>query len=356
MTRLFNHKYGTVFAHILMWCLLGTILLLWQPLTWRIEIPKEFWYKQALLFLLLLSLFYTNSEVLIPRLLNQNKVKTFILVNLGLSLTISFLIKQIDLQLQLRELMNKAFRAAREGGVMKREEYIDYFSLLITLIILGVSTVMASIRSWQTSLRARKELEKEKIESELSFLKAQINPHFFFNTLNNIYALTQTDNEKAGAAVHKLSRMMRYVLYDTLQKNVMLSQEIEFLRDYIELMKLRLTEKVRLDINIASTVSEVPIAPMLFLPFVENAFKHGTSATEPSVIGVTVTQQSGEVRLSVKNTLFKAKKTSLEESNGIGLTNTRRRLDILYPGKYELDVEENVKEKYFFVDLKLKVS
>jgi two-component system LytT family sensor kinase len=355
MIRFFGHKYGSLFAHILMWCLLGTTLLLWQPLTWRIDIPQEFWYKQALLFVFLLCLFYTNSEVLIPKLLQQNKFTLFLLVNIGLALAVAFLIKQTEIQLNLRELMNKAFRAAREGGIMKRLDYIDHFSLLIALIIIGVSTVMASIRSWQNSLRAREELEKEKLESELSFLKAQINPHFFFNTLNNIYALTQIDNEKAGAAVHKLSRMMRYVLYDTLQNNVMMSQEIEFLQDYVELMKLRLTEKVDLSLNINANRSEVPIAPMLFLPFVENAFKHGTSTTEPSVVRIEVTQSPGEIRLLVKNTLFQTKKSSLDASNGIGLSNTRRRLDILYPDQYELKVDENTKEKCFLVDLKLKI-
>lgn len=356
MTKIFSHKYGSFFAHVLMWCLLGTILLLWQPLTWRIEIPKEFWFKQALLFLLLLSLFYTNSEVLIPKLLNRGKITLFLLANLSLALTISFLINQVEAQLHLRELLHKAFRAAREGGMVKRQEIIDYFSLLITLIILGVSTVTASIRDWQNSLRAREELEKQKLESELSFLKAQINPHFFFNTLNNIYALTQIDSEKAGVAVHKLSRMMRYVLYDTLQDKVMLSQELEFLSDYVELMKLRLTEKVELDLKVTASASEVPIAPMLFLPFLENAFKHGTSATEPSKISISVTQSPGQVHLQVVNTLFSAKNASLDESNGIGLTNTKRRLDILYPGNYKLDVDENLTERLFFVDLKLKIN
>lgn len=351
-----SHNYGNVFAHMLMWGLLGTFLLLWQPLTWRIHIPIEFWYKQALLFMLLVFLFYTNAKVLVPSLLNRNKITFFIIVNLALAFTISFLVEQIEVRLQLRELMNKAFRAAREGGVMKREEVLDYFSLLITLIVLGVSTITETVQSWQKNLRAREELENQKLESELSFLKAQINPHFFFNTLNNIYALTQIDNEKAGAAVHKLSRMMRYVLYDTLQDKVMLRQEVAFLEDYVELMKLRLTHKVDLDFDVSTPISDVQVAPMLFLPFVENAFKHGTSATEASTIRINIKQLPGEIHLYVSNTLFSDKKPGLDESNGIGLTNTRRRLDILYPGSYDLKVDENAAEKRFTVYLKLKVS
>lgn len=356
MNRFFNHNYGNLFAHVLMWCLLGTFLLLWQPLTWRIEIPAEFWYKQALLFLLLLSVFYTNTKVLIPRLLNANRITWFIVVNLALAFIVSFLIEQVGISLHLRDLMNRAFRAARAGGVMKREEVIDYFALLVTLIVLGVSTITATVQNWQNNLRAREELEKQKLESELSFLKAQINPHFFFNTLNNIYALTQINHEKAGAAVHKLSRMMRYVLYDTLQDKVMLRQEIAFLEDYVELMKLRLTDKVDLETDITPTVSEVPIAPMLFLPFVENAFKHGHSATEHSSIRIEVKQPPGEIHLRVTNTLFTDKKHTLDESNGIGLTNTRRRLDILYPDRYDLQVDENIPGKTFSVYLKLKLN
>jgi len=353
MRRLFSQTYGSILAHLLMWCMLGALLLLWQPLIWRIDIPVEFWYKQALLFLLLLGLFYTNSEVLVPKLLNQNRVSIFIIVNLGLALLVSFLIKQLDITLDLRQLMNQAFRAAREGGVMKREEFVDYFSLLISLIILGVSTITATIRSWQNNRRAREELEKQKLESELSFLKAQINPHFFFNTLNNIYALTQLDSEKAGVAIHRLSRMMRYVLYDTLQDKVTLSQEVAFLTDYVDLMKLRLTDKVELQIDISSPISEATIAPMLFLPFVENAFKHGTSATDVSKIKIELKQRNNEIHLSVTNTLFAEKKHSLEEGYGIGLINTRRRLDILYPNRYELVIDENTKDKTFSAYLKL---
>ncbi len=351
-----GHKYSNIFAHLLMWCLLGTFLLLWQPLTWRIHIPAEFWYKQALLLLFLVALFYTNTEVLIPRLLQQSKIPLFIVINFALAVLISFLVEQIETRLQLRDIMNRAFRAAREGGVMKREEVVDYFSLLFTLIIFGVSTITATVQSWQNNRLAREELEKQKLESELSFLKAQINPHFFFNTLNNIYALTQINHEKAGAAIHKLSRMMRYVLYDTLQDKVMLRQEIAFLEDYVELMKLRLTEKVDLKLHIDEEITDVPVAPMLFLPIVENAFKHGTSATEPSSIEISVTQPPGGVHLMVSNTLFADKNRSLEESNGIGLTNTSRRLDILYPGCYQLQVSENSKEKKFTVSLNLQVN
>lgn len=339
-----------------MWSLLGIFLLLWQPLTWRIDIPIQFWYKQAILFAMLLGLFYFNTRVLIPRLLNQHKILVFIVVNVGLAFLVSFVIQKIEVAMQLREYMNKAFRAAREGGVMKREEVLDHFALLIALIILGISTIIATVQTWQRNLQVHEELEKQRVQSELSFLKAQINPHFFFNTLNNIYALTQINHEAAGEAVHKLSRMMRYVLYNTLQDKVMLGQEIAFLKDYVELMKLRLTSNLVVTLETPDPVNEVPLAPMLFLPFIENAFKHGASTTQSGRISIRIRQQQHRLHLEVENPLYNEKNVTLEESNGIGLVNTRRRLDLLYAGRYELEIISDAAQKRHTVHLKLDVS
>src|SRR4029077_327973 len=119
-------------------------------------------------------------------------------------------------------------------------------TVTITALVIGISTAITAIQKWQKDNQERKELEKEKVTSELSFLKAQINPHFFFNTLNNIYALTAVYAELAGKAIHQLSRMMRYLLYGTQQRHTMLSQEIAFVKDYISLMQLRLTDAVML--------------------------------------------------------------------------------------------------------------
>ncbi len=356
MRQLLNGKYGAVFAHFLMWSLLGTFLLLWQPLTWRIEVPPVFWYKQAVLFMMLLALFYSNTFVFVPKFLNHNKIVLFIVVNILLALLVAFLIEKVARSIELREHMNRAFRAAREGGVMKRAEILDYFSLLIALIVLGMSTIMATVQAWQKNRRIHEELEREKIHSELSFLKAQINPHFFFNTLNNIYALTQINHEAAGEAIHKLSRMMRYVLYDTLQDKVMLTQEIAFIEDYYELMKLRLTENVKVRLAIPQPVRDMTIAPMLLLPFIENAFKHGTSTTKPSTISIVIRQHAGSLELEVRNTLFPEKEVTLETSNGIGLANTRRRLDLLYPNQYQLTVQENREDQEYYVHLNLYLA
>ena len=183
----------------------------------------------------------------------------------------------------------KAFTRLR----LPRGKPIDRPTIIISALVLGIGTSITVIQKWQKDKQEREALEKEKVSSELSFLKAQINPHFFFNTLNNIYALTQVDADKAGKAIHQLSRMMRYLLYETQQGQTMLGREIAFVKDYISLMQLRLTDAVKVIIDTPPHLLDMPMAPMMLLPFVENAFKHGVSATQQSHIDIrdTATEQ-----------------------------------------------------------------
>ena len=156
-----------------------------------------------------------------------------------------------------------------------------------------------------------KELEMERVksltsEAKLESINSQLNPHFFFNTLNNIYALTTVDVDRAQQALLKLSRMMRYVLYETDKDLTLLGKELDFIKDYIELMRLRLSEKVILDIVIQDNVEDLPIAPMLLLPFIENCFKHGISAQKESTIEISITQQNKLLHLQTRNTIVPA--------------------------------------------------
>jgi sensor histidine kinase YesM len=226
-------------------------------------------------------------------------------------------------------------------------------TITFTALVLGISTAFSAIQKWQKDNQERKELEKDKVTSELSFLKAQIHPHFFFNTLNNIYVLTEVDPKLAGEAIHQLSKMMRYLLYDTQQGDNMLSQEIAFVKNYISLMKLRLTDVVKIDIHTPGNLQDMPLAPMIFLPFVENAFKHGISATRQSYINITICQKGKLLELSVNNSIMMDNLESLDTNSGIGLVNTRRRLDLLYPGKYKLDINEAKTATEFNVHLVL---
>jgi LytS/YehU family sensor histidine kinase len=180
--------------------------------------------------------------------------------------------------------------------------------------------------------------------AELAMLKAQINPHFFFNSLNSIYSLTYSNIEDSRNALHTLSRMMRYLLYSTEGERTTLLKEVEFLKDFIALMKLRANSKLNIITEIPEKLNDYPIVPMLLLPLVENAFKHGVHATEKSEIIIALKQNDTNLTFEVLNTFFK--KTSNTEPGGIGLTNTKRRLQLIYPHKHSINCGVNNDGKY----------
>lgn len=360
MPPLSIRPYRSSVIQILIWVTLGNLLLIFQPFSWQsslqITLPSQFWIKQGVLFLLLVGVFYLNARVWVPRLLFQNKIGWFVFTALLTAVALMLLIKTLEAGLHLPELMHRAFHPdSDEAPSPGRSSWFDGFTLLISLLVLGTSTSVKTVQKWQKDVQLRQDMEQQKISSELSFLKAQINPHFFFNTLNNIYALTLSDVETARQALHTLSRMMRYVLYETQKDVTLLSKDIAFLRDYIKLMQLRLTDKVRVSFEHPAALNDVFMAPMLFLPFVENAFKHGVSAQEPSCIDVRLEQEGTTLYLEVRNSRFNEKRVVMEESSGIGLVNTQRRLDLLYPGRYTLLIDERAPGNTFLVKLTLQL-
>lgn len=278
------------------------------------------------------------------------------MVILVLGLLSGPLIRIIDEALDLPSIMTKAFGNAGFGKPPRRMNLIDVFLLMMTLFMVGISTSVTLIQKWQEDRQLREALEKEKIGSELLFLKAQINPHFFFNTLNNIYALTHVDVDNSRRALHKLSRMMRYILYETQSSLTPLSKELDFIADYIELMKLRLGENTTVVFESPSLEHDPQIAPMLFLPYIENAFKYGTSSTEPANIFVSLEVNGTEVLLTVINKVFNNGEGTADEYGGIGLTNTRRRLELVYPGKHSVATRKKLDSNEFVVELKLNLD
>jgi two-component system, LytTR family, sensor kinase len=213
---------------------------------------------------------------------------------------------------------------------------------------IGVSTSIAAVQKWQTEDGVRRQLEEQKINSELSYLKAQINPHFFFNTLNNIYSLINFDVEEAKKALLKLSRMMRYVLYETEKDKTLLSSEINFVNDYISLMQMRVSEKMKMDISIEEKFEDVVIAPMLFLPFIENCFKHGISGSRESFIQVHLHVNGKQLTLRTTNKIISKNQASPETNqSGIGMSNTIRRLSLLYKQKHSLHIDNSNPENEY---------
>ena len=212
-------------------------------------------------------------------------------------------------------------------------------NVIIYLGVIGLAVAVRMTERWYRDEKKRDEMEKAATEAELVALKSQVNPHFLFNTLNNIYSLIQIDQDKAQEAVHDLSGMLRYVLYDSEKPSVPLSKETGFLKDYIKLMSMRCSSNVTLNVSLPDTGSDKHVAPLLFIPLVENAFKHGISTSEPSSIKIALKDEGEYVSFLVENTSF-PKNDSDRSGSGIGVKNLHRRLDMLYPGQYTFEYGE----------------
>ena len=187
---------------------------------------------------------------------------------------------------------------------------------------------------WYQMESSRRELEKSRAEAELQNLKSQLNPHFLFNTLNNIYSLIAFSPERAQEAVHDLSRLLRYVLYDSSQPMVPLEKELDFIRNYVELMRIRLPEHVKLTTDISAATPETQVAPLLFISLIENAFKHGVSHNKPSFIDLKIHQEGTRIVCSIRNSDFPKDNGQDKSGSGIGLQNLSRRLELLYPSHH----------------------
>lgn len=339
---------------ILAWALFGMILLLYLPLTWQVVLPLQFWLKQLTIFCLLVFIYYFNALVLVPQLLLKNRTAFFIITAVIVSLLFMVALQLSENWLHLPGLMEKVLKRHDSHRPEGPGKPLDMFALMISLLVLGISTSVTSIQKWQKDNQLRILLEQEKASSELAYLKSQINPHFFFNTLNNIYALMHIDIEASKKALHKLSRMMRYLLYETQHEHTLLSKEIAFVADFIELMKLRLPANAVLIFNEVKLKEDFTVSPMLFLPFIENAFKHGIDPAEKSLIEIKITTRQSTVELTVNNSFFDmvTSDKSIEDS-GIGLVNTKRRLDLLYPGRHKLMISKDNNARIYKVWLSI---
>ena len=200
-------------------------------------------------------------------------------------------------------------------------------ALLVNLMAIGIAM---SIRY----VMLQSEKKQKEVEAELAWLKNQINPHFLFNTLNNISSLTQIDADKAQDTVMQLSDLLRYAMYETNKPKVALEGEVEFMHNYIDLMKLRCNEMTSVNEEIKVEDGKAEVAPLLFISLIENAFKHGMNSNAPATINICLTQKDDTLIFTCDNT-NNPKTTKDRSGSGIGLENTRRRLDLLYQGRYQ---------------------
>ncbi|MBO4819961.1 MAG: histidine kinase, partial [Prevotella sp.] len=226
-----------------------------------------------------------------------------------------------------------------------------YTSLMIVTLLLCLMAIGIAL-SIRYMMR-RSERKQKEVEAELAWLKNQINPHFLFNTLNNISSLAQIDGDGTQEAIMQLSDLLRYAMYETNKPKVPLDGEVEFMRNYVELMKLRCNEMTTVSARFDITDAQSEVAPLLFISLIENAFKHGMDSNAPATIDISLVQQDGTLVFNCDNT-NNPKPTKDRSGSGIGLENTRRRLDLLYPGRYTWE-QEITPENIYHVKISIRL-
>ncbi|MES2134120.1 MAG: histidine kinase [Bacteroidota bacterium] len=320
-----------VAIHILVWLILCIMpyLLSFHDAPEFTRILKYSWVPMVFYAFV----FYANYFVLTEKLLFNKKTFIFIIINLALIIICTWIIFEIKHLIDAVYPMPKPING-RTGQVMRPSMkffiYKDAISMLIPIV---VSIAVRVTEKWTRTEIEKKEAERENLTSELQHLKYQLQPHFFFNSLNNIYSLIERSPSMAQEAVHSLAQLMRYMLYESETGKTNLKQEIEFMSQYINLMKLRIPDKVTVNVDFPALEEDHKIAPLLFISLIENAFKHGISATQPSEIYFSISVKENTIRFMAQNTNFP--KTEKDKSgSGIGLNNVTKRLQLLYPGNY----------------------
>jgi len=234
--------------------------------------------------------------------------------------------------------------------------HLQVIILIIFLAILGISIAYFFLKEWSKSELIQTQLQANQLSTEIKFLKSQINPHFLFNTLNNLFSMAQAKgNDELADGISKLSGMMRYMLYDSNAEIVLLSTEIAYLEECITLNKLRYAdEEVTVIFDHPRQTNGISIVPMLFIPFVENAFKYGVAIGQTTTVKISIKASAQNLNFTCENTNFSAIKKMDMEKSGIGLENVKRRLQLLYPGRHHLQIID-IDEKYI-VNLELNLA
>lgn len=349
---------GKVLIIVFVWILLFAIPLLFgqfpNGINWK-HIGK-IWTEYGFVFLV----FLINRLVLIPHLFFKGKkVGYFISISVLIIIIVSVVyVRTQRNQAQTNRLPgpppfeqfeNPPIRQPRTVGMQARPLVPAYANLLIlTILLIGFDSGLLFFGKWMQSEQNKLKAEKESIKNKMDFLQTQISPHFFMNTLNNIHALVDIDTEEAKASIIKLSQLMDYMLYESQTTEVPLKQEMDFICSYVALMKLRFTDDVDIQLNIPNELPNVTIPPLLTIAFIENAFKYGISYTKTSFIHMHIQVDEEHYFMHVQNSIRPDKEE--RKNSGIGIENTRHRLDLIYGDRYSLAIHN---ENNAIFDVKL---
>lgn len=336
-----------IFYHLLVWAvvLIFPLFLMSRGDDFPSRIYQGYMARTALFA----AIFYFNYLWLIDKYLFSKRWGLFVGINVALFVILGYIqFRYIDV------MFAPPGRGGRRGGpsyihggTMLRmiSNYLVYF------FAAGVAVTLKTTRRWYRDSISFEQAKSNQLEADLRTLRNQLNPHFLFNTLNNIYSLIPVDPAKAQDSVHRLSGLLRYVLYSDDHNFVPLDKELEFTRNYIDLMKLRVNPDMKLSVKIDNRSGGTPIAPLMFMTFIENAFKHGVGGDGESSIDIRIEAKDNGVECVVENSLNRQPHDLESKNKGIGLANLSKRLELLYPGRYECRTE--IRGDRFFAFLRI---
>lgn len=348
MKKLFARNKN-LWVHLSFWCVYLSFNF-YQTSVYQRRIDDFDWGKGTLIiashFILTVIIAYLNYFVLLPRFLERKRWLRYI----------AEFIVPFAIIVALRVIIQRYII----DGFTHHERYFYSSTFIvqtavITLFITIFISLLRFVSEWFQIEAIKKEVETEKLTAELNFLKAQINPHFLFNTLNNLYYLAYSKSENTTEVISRLSQVMRYMIYDANHERVLLDKEIEYMQNYIGLESLRLNNQIPISFVTKGNTNGVEIAPLILITFLENAFKHGVTSNNPEAwVNIRIHVENDRLYYSVENS--KGKNALLDNGgkSGIGLSNVRRRLELVYPAKHTLKVEDTPDRYYIELEITLR--
>jgi len=323
---------GPLILHIIFW---GMILLIIGVALFFEKEPhtmKDYILSFGVLGVINVSIFYINYIFLIPEFVKKHKKYWLFVISFISLLAAASLIKTVIAVLNPEELL----KYKMDGN--EREFSVNAFAINSVFsggFFLVSSCIISFIVDWFSSQSIQRNLESERREMELQFLKSQLNPHFLFNSLNNIYSLAYQKSDKTADAIMKLSEIMRYMIYESNTPTVALSKEVDYLKNYIDLQKIRFKDGAFVEIVLNGEIDDQKIVPLMLISFVENAFKHGVVNDPAEPVKIEIIANQKILHFSVIN---KKNNQNKDAQGGVGLVNVERRLQLIYPDRYKLNV------------------
>lgn len=336
---------GKIMLHLVCWLMLFFLLAGFLQNAGRDEFFQILLLPQLWLFLLFyVGLFYLNSNGLLPYTYFRKQKLSYWMIIAGLLLFVIWL-QPFDHLLQLsRSSSAPNFPMPLDGPpemrplppAFHRPGHVDIVSIVLFLVVVISGMALALSQQWQITRQAALEAEAQRSEAELSFLKAQIHPHFLFNTLNNIYSMVVTRHEQAPEAILRLSELLRYLTDESQTNLVDVQREVACMQHYIDLQRLRLADNMQFDIKVQLNAPEFQVPPLSLMTFVENAFTHGVSSREAGHIQIEVRSDAQQLFFFCTNKIFSRPEAA--HQGGIGINNVRKRLQQLYPNRHQLRI------------------